>query len=69
MGADDRVKTTRQRAEERRQAKLAAVQEQIDAGTLTIRRMTVKERAEHPPRPREQAHLPLSGLRGLPRSG
>jgi hypothetical protein len=54
MGADDRVKTTRQRAEERRQEKLAAVQEQIDAGTLTIRRMTVKERAEHPPQPRPE---------------
>jgi hypothetical protein len=40
------MKTTRQRAEERRQQKLAAVQEQIDAGTLTIRRMTAKERAE-----------------------
>jgi hypothetical protein len=35
MRASDRVKTTRQRAEERRQAKLAAMQEQIDAGTLT----------------------------------
>jgi hypothetical protein len=34
------MKTTRQRAEERRQEKLAAVQEQIDAGTLTVRRMT-----------------------------
>jgi hypothetical protein len=34
------MKTTRQRAEERRQEKLAAVQEQIDAGTLTIRRIT-----------------------------
>jgi len=48
------MKTTRQRAEERRQEKLAAVQEQIDAGTLTIRRMTVMERAEHPPRPRPE---------------
>jgi hypothetical protein len=54
MGAGDRVKTTRQRADERRQAKLAAMQAQIDAGTLTIRRMTVKERAEHPPQPRPE---------------
>ena len=46
------MKTTPQRADERRQEKLAAVHEQIDAGTLTIRRMTVMERAEHPrPRP------------------
>jgi hypothetical protein len=28
--------TPRQRAEERRQEKLAALQEQIDAGTLTV---------------------------------
>jgi hypothetical protein len=49
------MKTTRQRAEERRQEKLAAVQEQIDAGTLTIRRMTATERAEHPPRPRPES--------------
>jgi hypothetical protein len=48
------MKTTRQRAEERRQEKLAAVQKQIDAGTLTIRRMTVVERAENPPRPRPE---------------
>jgi hypothetical protein len=34
------MKTTRQRTEERRQENLAAVQEQIDAGTLTVRRMT-----------------------------
>jgi hypothetical protein len=54
MGAGDLLKTTRQRAEERRQAKLAAVQEQIDAGTLTVRSMTVKERAEHPPQPRPE---------------
>jgi hypothetical protein len=49
------MKTTRERAEERRQEKLAAVQEQIDAGTLTVRRMTVMERAEHPPRPRPES--------------
>jgi hypothetical protein len=55
------MKTTPQRAEERRQEKLAAVQEQIDAGTLTTRRMTVMERAE---RPRKRAHLPLSAVRG-----
>jgi hypothetical protein len=48
------MKTTRERAEERRQEKLAALQEQIDAGTLTVRRMTVEERAEHPPQPRPE---------------
>jgi hypothetical protein len=48
------VKTPRQRAEDRRQEKLAAVQKQIAAGTLTVRRMTAKERAAHPPRPRPE---------------
>jgi hypothetical protein len=48
------MKTTRQRAEERRQEKLAAVQEQIDAGTLRVRRMTAEERAQHPPQPRPE---------------
>ena len=48
------MKTPRQRAEERRQVKLAAVQEQIAAGTLTVRRMTAKERAAHPPQPRPE---------------
>ena len=46
------MKTPRQREAERRQAKLDLVQEQLAAGTLTIRRMTAKERKEHPPRPR-----------------
>jgi hypothetical protein len=48
------MKTTRERSEERRQVKLAAVQEQIAAGTLTVRKMTAKERAAHPPQPRPE---------------
>jgi hypothetical protein len=48
------VKTPRQRAEDRRQEQLAAVQKQIAAGTLTVRRMTAEERAAHPPRPRPE---------------
>ncbi len=48
------MKSQRQRADERRHDKLAAMQEQIDAGTLTIRKMTAKERAAHPPRPRPE---------------
>jgi hypothetical protein len=48
------MKTTRERAEERRQQKLADVQQQIDDGTLTVRKMTPQERAEHPPRPRPE---------------
>ena len=45
-------KPTRQRAVKRRRDKLADVQRQINDGTLTIRQMTAKERAEHPPQPR-----------------
>ena len=48
------MKTQRERAEERRAARLLDVQEQIDAGTLVVRRMTAKERAERPPRPRPE---------------
>jgi hypothetical protein len=48
------MKTHRQRADERRQEKLAAMQKQIDAGTLTVRRMTIEERAEYPPQPRPE---------------
>jgi hypothetical protein len=48
------MKTPRQRAEERRQEKLAVVREQIEAGTLTVRKMTAEERAAHPPRPRPE---------------
>jgi hypothetical protein len=48
------MKTSRQRAEERRQEKLADVQHQIEDGTLTVRKMTPAERAEYPPRPRPE---------------
>ena len=47
-------KTTRERADERRQEKLDAVQQQIDEGTLTVRKMTAKERKAHPPQPRPE---------------
>jgi hypothetical protein len=46
--------TARERAEERREARLADVQQQVNDGTLTIRKMTPKERAENPPRPRPE---------------
>jgi hypothetical protein len=38
-------------ARERRLAKLAAVREQVEKGTLVIRRMTEAERARYPSRP------------------
>jgi hypothetical protein len=45
------VKTQKERSEERRQEKLAAMQDQIEQGTLTVRKMTKEERKAFPPRP------------------
>jgi len=44
------VKTTREKAEEKRQAKLDLVREQVESGSLVIRRMTEDERRLYPPR-------------------
>ena len=46
--------TPKERADERRKEKLANVQQQIEDGTLTVRKMTAKERAAHPPKPRPE---------------
>lgn len=48
------VKTTRERAEEKRQAKLDLVRQQLESGSLVIRRMTEAERRQYPPRPADQ---------------
>jgi hypothetical protein len=45
------VKSTRDRAEEKRQEKLEAVRQQVESGALVIRKMTDEERAKYPPRP------------------
>lgn len=45
------MKTTRERAEERRLAKLELVREQVEQGSLVIRTMTEEERRRYPPRP------------------
>jgi hypothetical protein len=45
------VKTLWERQEERRAEKLADISDQVARGTLRIRQMTAKERAENPPRP------------------
>jgi hypothetical protein len=45
------MKSTRERAEEKRQAKLELVREQVESGALVIRKMTDEERAKYPPRP------------------
>jgi anti-sigma28 factor (negative regulator of flagellin synthesis) len=45
------VKTQKERSEERRQEKLAAMKDQIEQGTLKVRKMTKEEKAALPPRP------------------
>jgi hypothetical protein len=45
------VKTTRERAEEKRLEKLDLIREQVESGTLVIRQMTAAERRRYPPRP------------------
>jgi hypothetical protein len=44
-------KTTRERAEEKHEAKLELVREQVENGSLVIRQMTDEERRQYPPRP------------------
>jgi anti-sigma28 factor (negative regulator of flagellin synthesis) len=44
------MKTQQQRSEERRQEKLDLIREQIEAGTLVVRKMTRAERAKFPPK-------------------
>ena len=45
------MKTSRERAEDKRQEKLELVREQVDSGSLVIRKMTEEERRRYPPRP------------------
>lgn len=44
------MKTTRERAEEKRQEKLDLVRQQLESGSLVIRQMTEEERQRYPPR-------------------
>lgn len=44
------MKTTREKAEEKRQAKLELIDEQVRSGTLVIRPMTAEERRRYAPR-------------------
>jgi hypothetical protein len=44
------MKTTQERALERRRQKLAEVEEQVRSGSLVVRKMTAAERARYPPR-------------------
>jgi hypothetical protein len=43
--------TQADRAAEQRKAKLEEIQRQLDAGSLTIRKMTPQERKLYPPKP------------------
>jgi hypothetical protein len=47
------VKTSRERAEEKRQEKLESVAQQVENSGLVIRQMTEEERRRYPPRPRQ----------------
>jgi hypothetical protein len=46
----DRMKSARERAEEKRAEKLDRVREQVEEGSLVIRKMTAEERRRYPPR-------------------
>jgi hypothetical protein len=51
------VSTARERAEAKRAEKLALVREQVESGSLVIRKMTDEERRRYPPqRPRPKRH-------------
>ena len=47
------MKTQKERNDEKRREKLAAIKEQVEQGTLTIRKMTPEERKANPPVPQE----------------
>jgi hypothetical protein len=47
-------KTVHQRQEEKRQVKLAEIDEQIKEGTLLVRKMTAAERKKFPPQNRSK---------------
>lgn len=48
------MRPAREKAEEKRQAKLQEIREQVDNGTLVIRPMTPEERRQYPRRTAER---------------
>lgn len=48
------ARTVREQQDKRREEKLKQVQEQVDEGSLVIRKMTKKELKENPPKPRKE---------------
>jgi anti-sigma28 factor (negative regulator of flagellin synthesis) len=57
------MKTTRERAEEKRAEKLEAITEAIANGRLTVRKMTEEERQKYPPVPNNRPAKPGRGYR------
>lgn len=51
LGGQVAMRTTRERAEQKRQEKLELVRQQVQSGTLVVRQMTAEERRRYPPRP------------------
>lgn len=45
------MKTSREKAAEKREAKLELIREQVENGSLVIRKMTTEERRRYPHRP------------------
>jgi hypothetical protein len=43
------MKTAHERQEEKKQEKLKLMKQQVEAGTLVVRKMTAKERSQLPP--------------------
>jgi hypothetical protein len=52
------AKSSRERAEEKRQAKLENVRDEVEKGSLIIRQMTDEERRLYPPRPESPPRRP-----------
>ncbi len=46
------ARTVREQQDKRREEKLKQVKEQVDEGSLVIRKMTKEERKDNPPKPR-----------------
>jgi len=52
------MKTTRERAEEKRVEKLENIREQVANGRLVVRKMTDDERLQYPARPNNRPDKP-----------
>jgi hypothetical protein len=48
------MSSQRERDQKKREEKLEAVQQQLDSGSLVIRKMTPAERKANPPKPRPE---------------